>query len=103
MFLLSNSGLAILDTNFFHHYAILVRMFDEARVGEQTFDVFIPQESLPATIRLKLVGKEVFNAVELNYCQASTEEIALDIYTAMDRTLRRLEIPNMGIEIRRQQ
>lgn len=103
MFLLPNNGLAILDTNFFHHYAILVRMYDEARAGEQTFNVFIPQESLPATIRLKLVGKEVSNAAEMNHFQAITEDIALDIYTAMDGTLNRLEIPNAGIEIRRQQ
>lgn len=102
-FLLPNNSLAILDTNFFHHYAILVRMYDQARSGEQTFNVFIPQESLPATIRLKLVGKEVSNTEEMNHFQAITEDIALDIYTAMDGTLNRLEIPKAGIEIRRQQ
>ena len=106
IFLLPDRNLVVLDTNFFHHYGLLLRQYDTGRPGPQNFNVFVPQEATPSTISLVLLGKETLGTdgapLELNHFQASTEDIKIEIWATDQRESRRIEIPQATIEIVRQ-
>ena len=106
IFLLPERDLVVLDTNFFHHYALLLRQYDAARPGPQNFNVFVPQEATPSTISLVLLGKETVPSsgtpVALDHFQASTEDIKIEIWATEQREIRRIEIPQATLEILRQ-
>jgi hypothetical protein len=105
-FVLSLDNLAVLDTNFFHHYALLLRLYDRAKGGAQPFTVFIPQEALPGTISLKYIAKESVpvgqTTKELDHFQAVTEEVQIEIWATPEGALQRLSIPAAKLEVVRQ-
>ncbi len=102
-FYLPSTDLAVLDTNCFHHYALLLRLYDAAKGGSQPFNVFVPQEALPGTIQLQLVGKESVStggqSRELNHYHAVTEEIQIELWATPDGALYRLTIPQADLEV----
>jgi hypothetical protein len=106
IFLLPDQGLVVLDTNFFHHYALLLRQYDATRAGRQSFNVFVPQEATPSIINVALIGREQLavqgSPVELNHFQAATEDIQLEIWATDLREIQRIEIPQANLEIVRQ-
>jgi hypothetical protein len=106
IFLLPEEGLVVLDTNFFHQYAVLLRQFDTARAGTQSFNVFVPQEATPSILRVTLVGPETLAVqgapLELQHFRAATEDIQLEIWTTVRREIQRIEIPQANLEIVRQ-
>lgn len=48
----------ILDTNFFHHFALLIQRYDLVKGGLQHIHVLIPQEASPGMMTLEYNGKE---------------------------------------------
>jgi hypothetical protein len=109
IFLLPENSLVVLDTNFFHHFALLLRQFDAARGGTQAFNVFVPQEATPSIIRLISVGRETLAVtgtpgapMELLHFRATTEDIQIEIWTTDQRAIQRIEIPQANLEISRQ-
>ena len=106
IFYLSDHDLVVLDTNFFHHYAFLIRLYNRSRPGPQSFTVFIPQEALPGTISLAFQGKESVTAgnttEELDHFQATTEEVKIEIWATLEGEIQRLLIPQANLEIVRQ-
>jgi len=106
VFYLPDDHLAILDTNFFHHYAILLRGYDAKQGGAQHFNVFIPQEALPGTISLELQGQESQRIGktdrELNHFQAVTDTLKIEIWATPQDEIYRMSIPQANLEIVRQ-
>ncbi|MBI3894852.1 MAG: hypothetical protein HY313_02865 [Acidobacteria bacterium] len=106
IFLLPDHDLVVLDTNFFHHYEFLIRLYDLARPGPQSFAVFVPQEALPGTISLAYQGKENLPGGEipgeLDHFQAMTEEVKIEIWATPGGEIQRLLIPQASLEIVRQ-
>jgi hypothetical protein len=106
IFLLPDDALVVLDTNFFHHFAVLLRQFDTARSGTQAFNVFVPQEATPSIIRVNLVGPETLAVqgapMELLHFRATTEDIQIDIWATDRREIQRIKIPQANLEIARQ-
>jgi hypothetical protein len=105
-FVLPLENLAVLDTNFFHHYALLLRLYDSAKGGAQPFNVFVPQEALPGTITLKFIAKESVpvgqTTKELDHFQAVTEELQIEIWATPERAIQRISIPAATLEVVRQ-
>jgi hypothetical protein len=105
-FLLPDNHLAVLDTNFFHHYSILLRQYDGSQPGPQQFNVFIPQEAMPGAISLNLLGKETQTTGkterELNHFQAVTEEVKIEIWASPQGEIYRISIPQANLEVVRQ-
>ena len=105
-FELQLDNLAVLDTNFFHHYAFLLRLYDRNKGGAQPFNVFVPQEALPGTISLKFVGNEQTAvgqaAKNLDHFQAITEELQIEIWARPDGAIERISIPAAKLEVVRQ-
>ena len=106
VFYLPETSLVVLDTNFFHHFSILLRMYDQAKGGVQPFNVFIPQEALPGTINLQYLGKEnvtVGRATkELEHYQAATDEHEIEIWATPEAAIHRISIPGASLEVLRQ-
>lgn len=106
LFYLPGDQLAVLDTNFFHHYSILLREYDAEHGGPQHFNVFVPQEATPGTISLEFQGKEsqqVGKATrELNHYQALTDQVKIDIWATPQGEIYRISIPQANLEVRRQ-
>ncbi len=106
LFYLPDNHLVILDTNFFHHYALLLSQYDTSIPGPQHFNVFIPQEAIPGTISLDLQGKENVEigktTRELNHFQAVTDEVKIDIWATPQGEIQRIAIPQANLEIVRQ-
>jgi len=105
-FVLPLDELVVLDTNFFHHYELLLFHFDRAKGGAQPFNVFIPQEALPGTINLQFVAKEEVPAgpaaKQLDHFQAVTDEVQIDIWATPEGAIQRLSIPQAKLEVVRQ-
>lgn len=106
IFYLPDHDLVVLDTNFFHQYALLLRQYDASRSGPQNFSVFVPQEATPAMINLTRIGKENLRIndvpLELDHFQAATEDIKIEIWATEEGEIQRLEIPQARLEIVRQ-
>ncbi|MBI4458907.1 MAG: hypothetical protein HY648_02470 [Acidobacteria bacterium] len=106
IFYLPDRALAVLDTNFFHHYEFLVRLYDLARPGPQAFTVFIPQEALPGTINVAFLGKENLPATnipgDLDHFQLTTEEFKIEVWAAPEGKIERLVFPHANLEVLRQ-
>jgi len=102
VFFLPDNDLVVLDTNFFHHYSILIWMYDRAKGGVQPFNVFIPQEALPGTISVEYIAQERQEDKELDHFQATTDQLQLEIWAAPGGAIQRISIPAANLEITRQ-
>ena len=105
-FYLPEDHLVVLDTNFFHHYGILLRQFDPTQAGPQRFNVFVPQEATPGTISLEFLEKDtqVIGKTQrvLNHFRAATEEVNMEIWATQEGEIYRISIPQAKLEIVRQ-
>ncbi|MBI3933929.1 MAG: hypothetical protein HY316_04500 [Acidobacteria bacterium] len=106
IFYLPRNDLVVLDTNFFHHFAVLLRLYDRAKGMAQPFNVFIPQEALPGTINLQYLTKESVTVGketrELDHFQAVTDELQIEIWATPEGVIQLISIPQANLEVVRQ-
>ena len=82
----------ILDTNFFHHYLLLLYRF---QMGEPMFSVFVPQTmSIGGSVSVKATGPGTFSL--------DTGDVKLEAMTDADGRLIRLTVPDAKVVIERQ-
>ncbi len=81
----------ILDTNFFHHYLLLLYRF---QMGEAMFSVFIPQTMGIGSVSVKATGPRTFSL--------DTGDVKLEAMTDADGRLVRLTVPDAKVVIERQ-
>ena len=80
----------ILDTNFFHHYLILLYRF---QMGEPRFSVFIPQSMSVGSVSVQAAGSRTFNL--------DTGDVKFEATTDADGRLIRLAVPEAKVVIER--
>jgi hypothetical protein len=80
----------ILDTNFFHHFLILLY---RAQMGERMFSVFIPQTMAVGSVSVQTTGSRTFNL--------DTGDVKLEATTDGDGRLMRLAVPDAKLVIER--
>ncbi|OFW13994.1 MAG: hypothetical protein A3H27_12150 [Acidobacteria bacterium RIFCSPLOWO2_02_FULL_59_13] len=106
IFYLPSSRLAVLDTNFFHHYSILLRQYEAGQGDAQSFNVFIPQEALPGTVSLLRKGRENQTVgrqtLDLDHFQVVSDEMTIDLWATAEGEIQRISIPQANLEILRQ-
>jgi len=106
IFLLPRDQLAVLDTNFFHHFALLLRLYDRARGMAQPLNVFIPQEALPGVVNLQYLDRGPLpggqSAAELDHFQVVTDELQIEIWATTEGAIQRISIPQANLEVVRQ-
>ena len=107
IFFLPETDLVVLDTNFFHHYTFLLRLYDASKPGPQHFNVFIPQEATPGTINLSFQGmeKQAVGGVtaDLHHYQVATDQLTMEIWASPDARIHRIMIPQANLEIVREE
>lgn len=90
-------GVVVLDTNFFHHYFLLVQRYQPDKTKAQNVNVFIPQEATPGMMLLEHLGKEGGN----DKWRAKTE-VEILIWTDGNRHLVKLAVPAVKVEVVRE-
>jgi hypothetical protein len=106
IFLLPKDHLAVLDTNFFHHFALLLRLYDRARGATQPLNVFIPQEALPGVVNLEYLNREPIPGgaptIDFDHFRVVTDELQIEIWASPEGAIQRLSIPQANLEVVRQ-
>ena len=87
----------ILDTNFFHHYALLVARYDRKKGGAQHVQVLIPQEATPGMVLLDYLGKDDGH----DKWTVKTDAQLLQIWTDGAK-LFKLAVPEVKVEVVRE-
>ena len=80
----------ILDTNFFHHFLILLY---RVQMGEPGFSVFIPQTMALGSVSVQAAGARTFNL--------DASGVKLEATTDQDGRLMRLAVPDAKVVIER--
>jgi len=95
----------ILDTNIFHHFIFLVRLYSASGRAQQQFEVVIPQESDSGILKLKEIDKEVLTVgnkkVHTNHLQADTGSLSIQLWADDSGILYKISVPDKGIEVSR--
>ena len=106
IFYLPRNDLAVLDTNFFHQFTLLLRLYNHERGMAQPLNVFIPQEALPGIVNLQYIARENVpsgeTTVALDHFQAVTDELEMEIWATPQGAIQRISIPQASLEIVRQ-
>jgi len=106
----SRSGLlvgeqyTILDTNAFHHFIFLTRLFDYGnREKPQQFEVVIPQEKETGTVKISEIGKEDIQlkekTISTTHLKMEAGLVTIQLWVDDDRIPRRISLPEKGIEV----
>ena len=90
---------AVLDNNLYHQYALLARLYDWSKGGEQTFPVLIPQELTPGSVKLLSTGSASADGKTYEGLKVSTSD--LEVLLLLDGThrLMRLEVPDAKVSV----
>ncbi len=83
----------ILDNNMYHHYAVLARIYDWEHKEPKTYNVLIPQDLTPGTIRVESGGQQVVDGQKLDVLRVSSTDLEIELYCDNGR-LMRLEVPS---------
>lgn len=100
-FLFKTPIVIILDDNMYHQYAILARIYDWNKKGQQTFPVLIPQEMTPGTIVVQAEDPEDVDGKSMQRLRVHTTDLDLTLYLDKDR-LYRITVPSSDAEIDRE-
>jgi len=102
--LLVGERYTILDTNVFHHFIFLSRLFDYGN-GEKTqqFEVVIPQEKETGFVKITAVGKEDIllkdKMISTTHLKMETGLVTIQVWVDDDRIPRKIALPEKGIVV----
>lgn len=94
---------ALLDINVFHHFLLLARLYDFARGGPQTLQVFVPQSVQPGSVTVELQGVEtetVDGAPQpVRRLSIFSEDNQLLLWVTESGRFVRLRVPQANVEV----
>ena len=91
--------IAVLDNNLYHQYAVLARLYDWSKRGEQTFPVLIPQDLTPGTIKVESTGSATAAGKSYEGLRVSTSDLEVLLYLDSSHRLMRLEVPAAKVSV----
>jgi len=94
--------IAVLDNNLYHQYAVLARVYDWSKRGEQTFPVLIPQELTPGTIKVESTGPATADGKSYEGLKVTTSDIEILLLLDGNHRLMRLEVPSATVSVVRE-
>jgi len=102
--LLVGSQYTLLDTNIFHHFIFLVRLFDfDSKEKTQKFQVVIPQETDSGILRISELGKEILvvggRKVGTHQLRADTGSLQIQLWVDDKHVLHRIVVQDRDIEV----
>lgn len=102
--LLVGDRYVILDTNVFHHFLFVARLFDlESRASSQSLEAVIPQELDKGVLELRRQGVERVTIGgrerELHHVTASSGAVQIHLWIDAAKTLYKVSVPAKGLEV----
>ena len=96
----------VLDTNVFHHFVFIARIFDfDSQDKSQSMEVVIPQEMDKGTLRVSDLGVEKTSIRgrnrALHHLKADTGSVLIELWVDDQHTLYKIAMPAKGIEVLR--
>jgi hypothetical protein len=96
----------ILDTNIFHHFTFLARLYSfDSRVSPQRFEVVIPQEGDAGFLKISELKKETLvvkgKNIETRLLQIESGTVTIHVWIDQRRTVHRIAVPSSKIEVMR--
>jgi hypothetical protein len=95
----NNPLIVVLDNNLYYQYAVLARIYDWAKGGEQTFPVLIPQELTPGTVRVGSGGSASADGKTYEGLKVSSSDLEIQLLLDNNHRLIRLEVPEAKVSV----
>jgi hypothetical protein len=87
-FFFESQRVVILDNNFYHHYAILARLYDWKQGGKQTFRVYIPQDRTPGDVEVESKGEQDSDKGKVEHLRVRTADLEIDLFVGKNGLVR---------------
>jgi hypothetical protein len=105
--LLVGDRYTVLDTNVFHHFALIARLFDlDSKEKVQSIEVVIPQELSNGILKISDAGFEKTDMrgkkKELHHLKADTGRVQIDLWIDAQHILYKIALPLKAIEVIRE-
>jgi hypothetical protein len=102
--LLIGNDCTLLDTNIFHHFIFLARLYKSgSREKTQHFEVVIPQERDNGRITLAELGSETLamngKKIEARRIKVDSGSVQINLWVDGDRILQRIAVPSRQIDV----
>jgi hypothetical protein len=102
--LLVGDRFSVLDTNVFHHFVFIARLFDfDSKEDPQSMEVVIPQEQRNGILKVRHAGLEKVDIrggkKELHHLKADTGTVQIDLWIDAQHVLYKIAVPVKRIEV----
>jgi hypothetical protein len=101
--LLVGDSFSVLDTNIFHHFIFIARLFDLSSGKEQSMEVVIPEELDGGFLKVREAGIERVQVggkkMDLHHLHADSGLLQIDLWVDDQRTLFKIAVPAKNIEV----
>jgi hypothetical protein len=94
--------IAVLDNNLYYQYAVLARIYDWSKGGEQTFPVLIPQELTPGTVTVLSTGAAAADGKTYEGLKVFSSDLEILLLLDNNHRLIRLEVPAAKVSVMRE-
>ena len=95
-------SLTLLDNNLYYQYAVLARIYDWSKGGEQTFPVLIPQELTPGTVTVLSTGAAAADGKTYEGLKVTSSDLEILLLLDNNHRLVRLEVPAAKVSVIRE-
>ncbi len=101
--LLTGNKYTILDTNIFHHFIFLARLYDFSGEKTQKFEVVIPQEDDSGVLKITRLAKETITVkgkrIGAHQLQIDSGTLVIQIWVDDKHILHKIAVKDRGLEI----
>ncbi len=101
--LLVGDSYIVLDTNVFHHFTFVARLFDFRADKGQSIEVVIPQELDGGILKIREIGIEIVQIGgkkrDLHHLRADSGVMQIDLWVDDQQTLFKVAVPAKKIEV----
>lgn len=98
----NSSLIAVLDNNLYYQYAVLARIYDWSKAGEQTFPVLIPQELTPGSVTVLSTGAATSDGKTYEGLKVTSSDLEILLLLDNNHRLIRLEVPAAKVSVIRE-
>jgi len=94
--------IAVLDNNLYYQYAVLARLYDWNKRGQQQLQVLIPQDLTPGTVTLETTGSASSGGKNYDGLRVTTTDLEILLLLDSSHKLMRLEVPSAKVAVVRE-
>jgi hypothetical protein len=98
----NNPLIVVLDNNLYYQYAVLARIYDWSKGGEQTFPVLIPQDLTPGTVRVASTGSASADGKTYEGLKVNSSDLEIQLLLDNNHRLIRMEVPEARVSVIRE-